>query len=190
MTTREQKIQTIKDVAAQFGIKVFVETGTFQGDMIEAVKDQFLTIHSIEIDEELYKAARERFALSHNVCLWHGDSAVVISDIAHAILAPAIFWLDAHSQFGKAYAGNPLLQEIEAIRKLHHGDHVILIDDTDLLGTGDFPTKDKLAVALAGLKTWMKGPVLVACSPNLASLAARPNDWVNSTVNSTTDHDN
>jgi hypothetical protein len=55
------KQRAIKSYARRFGLSVFVETGTYLGDMVEAVRPHFKKIYSIELSEEL--AAPRRAAL-------------------------------------------------------------------------------------------------------------------------------
>ena len=42
-------------------MKILVETGTYRGDMLDAMKDSFDTLYSIELSKELYDLARSRF---------------------------------------------------------------------------------------------------------------------------------
>jgi len=167
MTPRLQKIETIKWIGARYAIPLFVETGTFQGDMLEALKDNFDTLHSIEIDRKLHENACDRFRLVPNIRLWVGDSAMVLPNIAGAVKVPTLFWLDANSKFGEAYAGNPLLREIAAILTHHTAPHAILIDDINLLGTGDFPKERDVYGAIDGMRLDVRGNILIACSPDL-----------------------
>jgi len=56
------KQRTVKEYAKRFGLHTFVETGTFMGGMVDAVKDVFCQIYSIELGLELYENAKRRFA--------------------------------------------------------------------------------------------------------------------------------
>jgi len=40
---------------------VLVETGTFKGDMIQAMRGDFRKLYSIEVADHFHKAAVERF---------------------------------------------------------------------------------------------------------------------------------
>src|SRR5271170_2107158 len=83
----------------------FIETGTFRGDMVAAVKDVFANVVSIELVPALHKIAAARFVTDKHVRLFLGDSPSVLKDIllgdrlsiinAHKVL----FWLDAHSRY-------------------------------------------------------------------------------------------
>jgi len=49
------KVETIKYYANKFQVKEFIETGTFLGKMILAVKDTFENITSIELSNDISK---------------------------------------------------------------------------------------------------------------------------------------
>lgn len=50
------KQTTLRIHAKQYGLKVLVETGTFDGDMVEAMKRIFDEIYSIELSKPLYNS--------------------------------------------------------------------------------------------------------------------------------------
>ena len=49
------KQSVVRKYAKKFRIKVLVETGTYHGAMVEAMRNQFRVIHSIEIYKPLYE---------------------------------------------------------------------------------------------------------------------------------------
>ena len=49
------KQRTIKEYAKIFSVETFIETGTYLGDMVNAVMDTFNKIYSIELDKTLYE---------------------------------------------------------------------------------------------------------------------------------------
>jgi hypothetical protein len=111
------------------GVRVFVETGTYRGDMIDRVGNRFEKIYSIELDEDLYDKAKQRFENRKNINLLQGDSAVEIKKILELLKEPALFWLDAHAP-GKITAQNsPTIGELASILSHSVKDHTILIDD-------------------------------------------------------------
>lgn len=118
------------------GVEVFVETGTFQGDTIAAMREVFPEIHSVELSEELHKKARQRFEGVEGVHLSLGDSAECLRKIREQVAGrPTLFWLDAHWCVSEGTAGEksqcPLLAELAALRPLGERD-VVLIDDARL----------------------------------------------------------
>jgi hypothetical protein len=130
----------------RFGIDVFIETGTYRGEMVDAMKNNFKEVYSIELADNFYNAAVEKFALYANVHLIHGDSARMIPEVLKKIHEPAIFWLDAHYMGPKTARGKldtPIKEELTAIFNHPIKKHAIIIDDAlDFNGTNDYPTKD------------------------------------------------
>lgn len=111
--------------------KVFVETGTRDGDMIDMIGGEFDRIFSVELDKELYKKAVKRFEGRNNIRLLEGDSANEIHKILAGLHEPALFWLDAHGDTVEIDGPNaaPLKAELEAIFAHNVKGHTILIDD-------------------------------------------------------------
>src|SRR5438067_4155761 len=90
----EYRQQPVREYATRFGTRVFVETGTYLGDMIEAMRKEFRQLYSIELGVDLWKQATQRFAQFGHIRLYQGDSSVVLSDVIKAIQEPCLFWLD------------------------------------------------------------------------------------------------
>ena len=134
----------IRQMAVRHGIRVLVETGTNWGGTIAACLGDFHTLYSIELSDELFAAAQQRFARHRQVRLHHGDSAKELPRILEQLKEPALFWLDAHySGDGTARADidTPIAQELKAISRPPMPGHVILIDDARCFdGTNDYPT--------------------------------------------------
>lgn len=137
------KQKVIEEYAAKTGVGVLVETGTYLGDMVEAQKNRFTKIYSIELSERLYKKAQKRFRGNENIILLQGDSGIKIAEVVKELTGPAIFWLDGHYSGGitaKAEKECPVPEELNAIFN-SPSDHIILIDDARLFnGTHDYPT--------------------------------------------------
>jgi len=118
-------------------LDVFVETGTFHGDSVAAVADRFSSVYSIEIEPDLYRNARNRFAGRPEIDIRLGSSAEVLVQLRAAGAwagRRALFWLDAHwcESAGADPAGQcPLLDELAAIGRVDKAA-VIAIDDARL----------------------------------------------------------
>jgi hypothetical protein len=112
-------------------LRIFVETGTREGDMIDAVGASFTKIYSIELDKELYTTACARFDGRKDIKLIQGDSGVKIQDVLSELNEPALFWLDAHGDSVPVSGPNaaPIKKELEAIFDHPIKKHMILIDD-------------------------------------------------------------
>jgi hypothetical protein len=142
------KQRVIREYQIKSTYSILVETGTFIGDMIEAQKKNFKKIISIELSNDLYKRAKERFAVDKNVFLFQGDSGDVLPEVLKQIDSPAIFWLDGHYSEGITAKGKkecPIFEELDAIFNDKRFDHILLIDDARcFIGQGDYPTIDQL----------------------------------------------
>jgi hypothetical protein len=138
----------VRDYARRHRLRNLVETGTYLGDMVEAMRVRFQHVYSIELDHQLYRRATERFASSPNVTIRQGDSGQVLSDLLGNLLQPTLFWLDGHFSADITARGDkdtPILKELESIASHAIKRHVILIDDARCFnGTNDYPTQKEL----------------------------------------------
>ena len=131
------KQAAVSRLAAQYGARVFVESGTYRGDMVEAMKPHFDRLYSIELSETLQAAAAERFADDPRIEILQGDSGEVIQRILPDLSGPALFWLDGHYSGGVTARGaqdTPIWQELRHILDAPDLGHVILVDDARLFG--------------------------------------------------------
>ena len=138
-----EKQKLIARLGREHGAKTFVETGTFLGEMIDAQRGQFEKLISIELAEELFQAARKKYAADPAVELVQGDSGVKLREVAARLPEPALFWLDAHYSRGKTAGGAadaPIIKELSGIAPRHQPRDLILIDDARLFGLkSDYP---------------------------------------------------
>lgn len=126
------KRKRVLNLARQYDCETFVETGTFYGQMVEAVRKSFSLVLSVELSLALYEYNKRKFATRRNVYLYWGDSAACMGEMIEQVIGRAIFWLDGHYSgpgTAKSEAGCPVLAELSAIQKHYHNDHCILIDD-------------------------------------------------------------
>ena len=123
-------IDLIKKIASQYKLDFFVETGTFLGFSLAEAGKIFASCYSIEIAEEYYLKAKERFDNAEGIHLLMGSSAEKIKEIDYSETSAALFWLDAHYSGGITGGKNncPLLEEIKYIASLPI-DKYIFIDD-------------------------------------------------------------
>jgi hypothetical protein len=142
------KQRVVKEYAKMFSIDILVEAGTYQGDMVQACKDTFRRILSIELDEELYTRAKNRFSELRHISIIQGDSGEVLRGILSQMEAPCLFWLDSHYSGGITARGKretPIRGELGCILDHSVSGHVILIDDARLfVGKNDYPTIEEL----------------------------------------------
>ena len=143
------KQNVLRNYSKRFGLKILVETGTYFGDTIEAMRTDFDQVYSIELNDQLYKKATKRFENVKNVEIIHGDSGSELRNIILKIDQPALFWLDAHYSEGaitsKGEKDTPIFEELECILNAPDLGHIIIIDDARLFGSDlAYPTMDEL----------------------------------------------
>lgn len=114
-----------------------VETGTFHGDGVMDYLNFFQKIYSIELNEDYYKEAVQKFRMCPHVKLIHGDSATELAKMDFGP-DPVLFYLDAHFCGGTSAGGcgtdSPLLKELDAIMARQVKGDIIIIDDMRLMG--------------------------------------------------------
>jgi hypothetical protein len=142
------KQRALKKYSTMYGLRILVETGTYYGDMVEAMKDVFDCIYSIELSEELYRKAKERFKEEKHIEIIHGDSGVELMNLMNKIDKPTLFWLDGHYSAGVTAKGNkdtPIYEELGHILNAPDIGHVIIIDDARYFGShAAYPTIEVL----------------------------------------------
>jgi hypothetical protein len=138
-----------RETLLKFPGRVFVETGTNNGDCVAlALECGFQRVVSIELSEHFYRLACERFSGDDRVSILHGDSAAILADAIRHINEPITFWLDGHYVPGMSLTAAskcPVLAEIAAIGSHHIKTHAILVDDVSCFGTpvlDDIPIED------------------------------------------------
>ena len=142
------KQRGVKRYAKQANIRTLIETGTYEGHMIDATRRNFDRIYSIELDPALHEAAARRFAGDGRVILLKGDSGAVVPELVDKVNEPALFWLDAHWSGGATASGeerSPILKELVPILTAKQRGHIILIDDArEFVGVDGYPTLEEL----------------------------------------------
>ena len=134
------------------GHEVFVESGTYLGGTVAFMRSHARRIVSIEIEPELYEAARRRFAGDSNVELLLGDAAIVIPEVVAGLEGSALVWLDGHFTGGvntvPGEAVEPAPGILESLGKLDLPPGItVVVDDVRLFGRGDgFPQLDELVL--------------------------------------------
>jgi hypothetical protein len=138
------KQRTLETDAKKYKLKILVETGTYYGDMVEAVKNCFDYIFTIELSVELFKQAKKRFKKERHIEVIHEDSGKELKNIVSKINQPALFWLDGHYSSGVTARGEkdtPIYEELHYILSIQNMGHVIIIDDARCFGTDPaYPT--------------------------------------------------
>jgi len=116
--------------------KQYIETGTYLGDGIKAVLNDYKIIHSIELSEKWYQHNVTQFKNNNNVKMYLGDSKKILPELLKTLNEPITIYLDAHYSGGTTAFGEeevPLLFELEILKQRKYDD-IIIIDDCRLLG--------------------------------------------------------
>ena len=148
MMTPEKKRQTIVGYGVRAGISTLVETGSYEGDMIEHARRFFRDVYSIELSDHYYDLCRQRFEGCPGVHLLHGDSAVLLPGVLAGLGGPAVLWLDAHWSEGTTARGprdSAIQGELDAVLAWGRKDIVVLIDDIRAFGAArDYPAIEEV----------------------------------------------
>lgn len=116
-----------------FGLKSFVETGTYLGDTLARLSDDFDELYSIELSPDYYARSSARFAGQANIRLINADSTSGLETVLGRLSKErALFWLDAHYSGGdtaKGESNTPVTSELRAVLSQSQRDDIILIDD-------------------------------------------------------------
>ena len=154
------KQNTLRAYAERFHLRTLVETGTYHGDMVEAMRYVFDKIYSIELSQKFFERAQEKFKSDEHIELIHGDSGKELGKVMKRLGSePALFWLDGHTD-----NYNPILAELAAIN-ISPLPHVIMIDDWRMFGTCPaWPSKEKVIAfsTMVGRWTYDVDDVLIA----------------------------
>ncbi len=143
-----ERVSSLLEYKERFNPNIFVETGTYKGEMIDTMIRRFDKIYSVELSSDLYADAVKKYAGEKHVRLFQGDSAVMLPKMLAEIKEPAMFWLDAHFSGGETVrtdVDTPIEEELKAIFAHPVKDHVILIDDArEFTGANNYPTLEKV----------------------------------------------
>lgn len=147
------KQQAVRRYAQRFACETLVETGTFRGDMLAAVRNDFAILYSIELSRDLHRKAVLRFKNFRHINLLHGDSSRVLADIIPVLRGKALFWLDGHYSGGITALGQtetPVIDELDLVLRIPDRTDVILVDDARCFdGKNGWPTVEDLRAFVA-----------------------------------------
>src|SRR5438445_10494837 len=124
------KQRVLQEYAERYRLKIFIETGTYRGDMVEAMKPLFRKIYSIELGDELFQKAKRRFKRDAHIELIHGDSGTELGRIMPRLDEPALSRVAGHYSADDTARGakdTPNYAEQDHILQAERLDHVIAI---------------------------------------------------------------
>jgi hypothetical protein len=163
---RGVKLAAILHWADMIDAKTLVETGTYRGDTVRALRRRFDRLVRIELSPRLAKRVIDEHRAFKSVEILAGDSASKLAEVTITLTTPTVFWLDAH------YSGGARMGEgVVPINREFAGaltadvPHVILIDDMrDFKGVDGYPTVEDLTARIeaAGYKVFIANDILQA----------------------------
>jgi hypothetical protein len=129
------KERAVREYGAKYGLRILIESGTYYGEMVAAMKRHFEKVYSIEYDPILAREATRKFERDSRIRIIEGDSARVLPELLKSIAQPALFWLDAGYWGWENLQRDPQRLSIEVESILTHPvkGHVILMDDARCL---------------------------------------------------------
>jgi hypothetical protein len=141
------KHNALRSLQQKFKTTILVETGTYMGDTLYALYNEFDKLYSIELSELFYAKAVKRFRNYPKINLINGDSGRRLFELVPNLKERSLFWLDGHYSGGLTAKGDkecPVYEELAAIFKSPL-EHVIVIDDARLfIGENDYPALNDL----------------------------------------------
>jgi len=126
--------ELILQLAERYGLRDFIETGTYHGSTSVWAASHFDNVITIEYSQKIYEETVAKHGKIQNINFIFGDSRSVLKTIVPKLSRPAIFWLDSHWSGGKTYGKNnecPLIEEIRVIN-MPKCAHFLFIDDARL----------------------------------------------------------
>jgi hypothetical protein len=138
--------------------KVFVETGSAQGETTKFSSRYFDRVFTIEYTLDYYLHNLERFSHDDSVTCLKGDSKDILPVVNRDLKEDAVFFLDAHfcglpgeeEELVAPSGHTPVVNELTDIIKYPY-DHAILIDDARLFGKDPhYPTIKEIEEIAAG----------------------------------------
>jgi len=153
------------------GHTVFVEAGTYLGDTVAYMAKHAGQVISVELHDELWARAAERFAGDPAIDIRHGDASDVVPAVVAELTAPPLIWLDGHySGEGTALGreDEPAAAILRSLGEVAPAGTTIVIDDLRLFGTPQYARLDDLirsaaaAFPQARVRTWLDSLVIEA----------------------------
>jgi hypothetical protein len=132
------------------GHTVFVESGTYLGDTVAFMAKHAEHVVSVELHDELWRRAVERFADVPHVDIQHGDGLDLVPEIVAQLTAPPLIWLDGHySGEGTALGreNEPAASILGSLGEVSPAGTTVVIDDLRLFGTSDYARLDELVLS-------------------------------------------
>jgi hypothetical protein len=137
------KRRRLLELGREYGCQTLIETGTFFGQTVNALRKCFDVVLSVELDKGFYETNRRAFLPCRNVRIYFGSSGERLGEMITASRGRIIFWLDGHFSgegTGMGSSVSPILSELEEVRAANRKGDCIVIDDRRLFtGFAGYP---------------------------------------------------
>jgi len=131
--------------------RVFVESGTYLGDTVEALRPHVDRVVSVEIEPELHARAVARFASAPGVEILCGDASDHLPRVLAELAQPALVWVDGHFSGGVTGRGvedEPAVTILTRLASAARPGTTLLVDDLRMFGDdAAWPTLEELVLA-------------------------------------------
>lgn len=147
------KYDCIRQYARRFATPILVETGTWKGDAIFALRHDFREIHSIELAPEIHAEAKKTLAHWPHIHLHFGDSGRELPRVVRGLTDSTLFWLDGHwcaANSARGEKDSPIVEELDFLLRRPVGQNVVLVDDARCFtGQDGYPTVEEVRAMVA-----------------------------------------
>src|ERR1051326_595822 len=79
------KQRTVLEYARRYSLRVLVETGTYYGEMVAAMKNHFAEIYSAEFDPALAMRAAKKFSRRPGIHILEGGSRQKVPELLRSL---------------------------------------------------------------------------------------------------------
>ena len=138
------KQRTVIGYQRRYRLRTFVETGTYTGEMVQAMNGHVEPDHLHRGRAVAPRAGCRRVSpASGTFDCCRATAPTLLPAVLATLDGPALFWLDGHYMGGESGRGTedtPVMAEMAALLGHTMRGHVVLIDDARLFdGTGGYP---------------------------------------------------
>lgn len=147
--TPEEFLQVAAKIPFFNELKVFIETGTHQGDTTRIASVIFNEVYTFEINKIFYEFAKRKLATLDCTNVNHqlGDSVELLDNLLDTEYRPAFFFLDAHHH---------AMRTTENVKMDNGSGKTPLMDELEIINT-KYPNKSKAVICIDDVRLWRSG---------------------------------
>ena len=140
---QRRRLQTIRQLIADYEPDVFLETGTFLGHTTRFFLGQGVPVWTVEVKRSFYASARLRLGVAEGLRMIRGNSPAAVRRLSREGFERPFFYLDAHW-----WSALPLAEELSEIAASWN-EALIVIDDCKVPGDEGYAYETHAGVGLA-----------------------------------------